>query len=130
MSKTKEIAIEAQKEIQRLTAEIDRLKNVIKACEITGKATSAVLSGTLVNPEAFMKVKKQIKATVAKPRKNKAHDNSRDVAIAMLKKEEVRPLDLAKKAQLRNEYASALLTKLVEEKIAKKVSRGVYTIRS
>jgi hypothetical protein len=106
--KSKEIGIEAQKELQRLdgeiaklTAERTRIANILKASEMNGKSGALVAA-----PEAM----------------------PRDVAIQMLGEHKtISPTDVADRTGIRKEYASALLTKLVKEKIAKKVDRGVYT---
>jgi predicted HTH transcriptional regulator len=119
MSKLKEIAIEAQKELQRidgeigkLTAERTKVVNVLKACEVNGKS----LAATNV-PHAHI-------AMFDVEKKAETH---RDAAIVLLgRSKQISPKDLAEARNISNEYASGVLTKLVGEKIAKKAGRGVY----
>jgi hypothetical protein len=126
MSK-KEIGAELQKEILRLDRAmsemaIDRLDcaNALKMLKLTGKTNSI---------EPPKKAKAKSEASVSSSQVTKAVNKLQALAIDLLKKGEVRPLDLAKAAKTRNEYASAALTQLVARKVAVKVKRGIYTIK-
>lgn len=123
--KSKEIANEVQKEIKKLTgerdravdravaqaaapfdAEIRRLSNIFAACEVNGKSGA-------------------VAAQAAEPKLG-----ARAIAMQMLGESvQVSPADLSKRAGVSGAAASAMLNKLTEEKVARRIKRGFYGLK-